>query len=640
MATVVLSPIGNGVSFLGLSLVLLNGGFINTYQAGTNTPLATYTTSVGNVANSNPIILNADGRPPQEIWLIKGSAYKFVVSDALSNVIATYDNIPGINDVTAVGVNYQYPGAGSVVRTSNAKMSDYVSFKDFGAVGDGATNDTAVINTALALGKPLDGGGLIYAVAGNITLPAGADIRSATFIQLTPGAAGDVRTLTSASVDNIKLRQVKVLRNGNGTNGQIALDAGIWIEGGSGHLFEDVEVSGDDIGSGIVFNGCSNFVARNLYAHDINYLLGADPLDDRVQGIWFNGCSDFVVITPKAKTLGGNFGSGATTRYSRGLAFSGNSRFDVYGAAVRDVDQGVDCTGSAGNSDFSFHGGVAYQCNSFGFKASTADNDGRWIGTKADKCGYAGHVVSGPGEAGDPNIENLTFIGCLSKSIGYNGNWTAQQPAGFLILQGSFALTYPRGVRFIACEAIDEQGVPTMYDGFRNQVPVTGDFNEAIHCTSRGHTHFAYNGMNAPHVRVSRNAVQNIGTAAWTAVIWTVEDADFASMHETSANQELVTIQRQGLYSLKCQLYFAPNATGSRRLRFILNGATITPSEFGLFTPTAGSPSGVFGSVDLYLKRGDILRVEGWQDSGGNLDIRSAESFWAVTEMGGYGATG
>lgn len=81
--------------------VPLNAGFINTYAAGSSTPLATYTTVLGTVANSNPIVLNADGRPPQEIWLLSGNSYKFVLTDSLSNIIDTYDNITGINDVSA-----------------------------------------------------------------------------------------------------------------------------------------------------------------------------------------------------------------------------------------------------------------------------------------------------------------------------------------------------------------------------------------------------------------------------------------------------------------------------------------------------------------------------------------------------------
>lgn len=91
-----LSPIGNGVSFLGTTGLPLSGGKIYTYQAGSSTPLATYTTNSGLIANANPIVLGTDGRTPSEIWLTYGYNYKFILQDAVGSTIATYDNLYGI----------------------------------------------------------------------------------------------------------------------------------------------------------------------------------------------------------------------------------------------------------------------------------------------------------------------------------------------------------------------------------------------------------------------------------------------------------------------------------------------------------------------------------------------------------------
>ena len=91
-----LSPIGNGVSFLGTTGLPLSGGKIYTYQAGSSTPLATYTTVDGTIANANPIILGTDGRTPSEIWLTYGYNYKFILQDSVGSTIATYDNLYGI----------------------------------------------------------------------------------------------------------------------------------------------------------------------------------------------------------------------------------------------------------------------------------------------------------------------------------------------------------------------------------------------------------------------------------------------------------------------------------------------------------------------------------------------------------------
>lgn len=92
---VFLSPVGGaGAQFFTNTGAVLTGGKLYTYAAGTTSPLPTYTTYRGNVARTNPIVLNAAGRVPDsgEIW-ITSQAYKFVLTDATDVLIATYDNI-------------------------------------------------------------------------------------------------------------------------------------------------------------------------------------------------------------------------------------------------------------------------------------------------------------------------------------------------------------------------------------------------------------------------------------------------------------------------------------------------------------------------------------------------------------------
>jgi len=91
-----LSPIGNGISFLGTTGLPLAGGLLYTYQAGSSTPLTSYTDVNGLIPNTNPIVLGTDGRLPSELWFSAGYNYKLVLTDVASNLIATYDNLYGI----------------------------------------------------------------------------------------------------------------------------------------------------------------------------------------------------------------------------------------------------------------------------------------------------------------------------------------------------------------------------------------------------------------------------------------------------------------------------------------------------------------------------------------------------------------
>jgi hypothetical protein len=93
---------------------VLSGGKIYIYEAGTTTPLVSYTSSAGNIAHPNPIILNSAGRVSTgQIWLDVSFLYKFVVKTSTDVLIATYDNIGGSFLVSAIIANFT--GTGSQV---------------------------------------------------------------------------------------------------------------------------------------------------------------------------------------------------------------------------------------------------------------------------------------------------------------------------------------------------------------------------------------------------------------------------------------------------------------------------------------------------------------------------------------------
>jgi hypothetical protein len=96
MASVLLSSVGIGQQFFDNNGVPLAGGLIYTYQAGSSTPLVTYTDNGGTTANANPIVLDSSGRVPNEIWLLNGYSYKFIITSASGTSLITLDNLYGI----------------------------------------------------------------------------------------------------------------------------------------------------------------------------------------------------------------------------------------------------------------------------------------------------------------------------------------------------------------------------------------------------------------------------------------------------------------------------------------------------------------------------------------------------------------
>lgn len=105
---------GVGWQFFDNNGVILTGGLISTYAAGGTTPAATYTTSAGNVAHTNPIVLDSAGRVPGgEIWLTAGLNYKFVLKTSVGTTLATFDNIGSI--ATGSATIYNGTGDGATV---------------------------------------------------------------------------------------------------------------------------------------------------------------------------------------------------------------------------------------------------------------------------------------------------------------------------------------------------------------------------------------------------------------------------------------------------------------------------------------------------------------------------------------------
>jgi hypothetical protein len=127
MPAVSLSAFGGvGAQFFDNNGVPLSGGKIYTYEAGTTTPLATYTSSSGSTAHTNPIILNSAGRVPSggEIWVVAATLYKFVLETSTGVLIATYDNVGSSFNASAIIANFTGNGSTVAFTLASAPASE------------------------------------------------------------------------------------------------------------------------------------------------------------------------------------------------------------------------------------------------------------------------------------------------------------------------------------------------------------------------------------------------------------------------------------------------------------------------------------------------------------------------------------
>jgi hypothetical protein len=103
-STYYMSAISLIVQYLTNLGLIAAGGQVYTYEAGTTTPVTTYTDATGFIENPNPLTLSSSGRPvsqsgaPIAFWVPSGTAVKLIVTDAIGNQLVYLDNIPAIND--------------------------------------------------------------------------------------------------------------------------------------------------------------------------------------------------------------------------------------------------------------------------------------------------------------------------------------------------------------------------------------------------------------------------------------------------------------------------------------------------------------------------------------------------------------
>lgn len=174
----------------------LVGGKLYSYAAGTTTPLSTYTDSTGSTANTNPVIL--DSRGEANVWLASAS-YKLALYTSTNVLVWTVDNIDAISvlDTLAASggsnlIGFIQSGTGANATTVQARLRQTLSVKDFGATGDGSTDDTTAIQEAFNAGS----GRTVYFPAGTYRISSQIVVKTKTTL-LGDGMNKSIIKLTS-----------------------------------------------------------------------------------------------------------------------------------------------------------------------------------------------------------------------------------------------------------------------------------------------------------------------------------------------------------------------------------------------------------------------------------------------------------
>lgn len=323
---------------------------IYTYAAGTNTPLATYTSSTLATPNTNPVLTNSagyavNGATITGIW-VGSSCYKFVAKDSSAVTLFTQDNICNRGAVlkallaassgsSLIGYTLGVTGA-QTTTVQNRLRQRYELKADFGAVGNQTTNDTAAMlaatlaaqNNGFALHAP--GGtygvtSVVSTVAGPFSLICDGP-KQTTFIRHSTALQASTPLLKLTNATHVGLK-----------------DCG-WNELGDGTNFTNAAatVFMDDVGSVDIDNNYSTLAQS-----------GAFLIDGASGGVKFtnNTCSYFWWF---CMDVAGN-GTVSAKVYTEGVVLSNNICYHgPYCSLVTKFVKGSTQTGNVGiNSSFS-----------------------------------------------------------------------------------------------------------------------------------------------------------------------------------------------------------------------------------------------------------------------------------------------
>jgi hypothetical protein len=382
---------------------------------------------------------------------------------ATSGTLATTETLAASSGASVVG--YLPSGTSAVPRTTQDKLRESVSVKDFGAVGDGVADDTAALQLALNAGgaakMPVDLLGLRFKVSSRLNVSSYSGfVGNGSAVIFATAAGFNNASNTNHYQSNSTVIDVSGLLVSPFTPSKSCQLNGFVIEfeAGDGRSVDGItcrnadspHIVGVEIKNGVVGAGirASSLVGNPIiaynYIHDF-YTNSAWATHPQTTGIEIDGDRVNGIVSSGVQVIGNRIVSlsqGATTTALYGYQTDGvnlqeGSRYLVYGNQIVGCDEAIDffC------SDSDILGNTIENSRALGIKIIHGAQRNKVRGNSIINAGWSGILLAASdnrGQSVDSNIvesnsvvgiDYLSYWGALGYATACISTWTSISPA-------------------------------------------------------------------------------------------------------------------------------------------------------------------------------------------------------------------
>lgn len=292
--------------FTSASGAALEAGYIYIGTAGLNaqtSPISVYWDSALTIPAAQPI-RTTNGYPSRNgspAMIYVAGDYSIIVRDKRESLVYSALNATARYSGVIIGdVYFLQSGANAQPTTVQNKLTEFVSVKDFGAIGNGLTDDRIAFVNALATGKP------VYVPAGDYLISSAVPIPSNSTIfgygrasRLYTSLSSPVNIFTcAAGATNITLRGLHF--DGRRKSGSIVIPGSrgrgnaLILFGSTGAWTTNLQVLDcfftEAIHFHLAFESCDGVTVRNVVVNGNGLNAGGTSPLGNVDGVHFTNC--------------------------------------------------------------------------------------------------------------------------------------------------------------------------------------------------------------------------------------------------------------------------------------------------------------------------------------------------------------